>query len=80
MPAFDLFCAPSREEPVALRSFPNPCRGRTQLAFALTAEAPVTVAVHDARGRLVRTLLEDRLHSPPDDDMLDALIRRLQAY
>lgn len=33
-----------------------------------------------ASPQLVRTLLEDRLHSPPDDDMVDALIRRLQAY
>ena len=33
-----------------------------------------------ASPQLVRTLQEDRLHSPPDDDMVDALIRRLQAH
>jgi hypothetical protein len=32
-----------------------------------------------ASPQLVRTLIEHRLQSPPDDDMVDALIRRLQS-
>ncbi|HWN82129.1 MAG TPA: FlgD immunoglobulin-like domain containing protein, partial [Candidatus Udaeobacter sp.] len=40
---------------------PNPTAGPASLVFALPAPAPVMVAVHDAAGRRVRTLIDERV-------------------
>ena len=49
------------EQPAALArfegSFPNPFNPATTLRFSLADEAAVTLKIHDARGRCVRTLL-----------------------
>jgi hypothetical protein len=39
-----------------LPAAPNPFNARTNLAFELAAEGPVTLRLYDLRGRLVRTL------------------------
>ncbi|HPF35383.1 MAG TPA: FlgD immunoglobulin-like domain containing protein [Candidatus Krumholzibacteria bacterium] len=39
-------------------AYPNPFNPRTTLAFRTTGEAPVRLAVYDAAGRLVRTLVD----------------------
>jgi flagellar hook assembly protein FlgD len=41
-----------------LRNFPNPFNPRTTVEFALSHDATASLRVYDARGRLVRTLLE----------------------
>ncbi|PSQ71821.1 MAG: hypothetical protein BRD38_00790, partial [Bacteroidetes bacterium QH_9_67_14] len=38
-------------------SFPNPFQGQTTIRYELPEEREVTIAVYDARGRKVRTLL-----------------------
>jgi hypothetical protein len=43
--------------PNELRAFPNPFNPATTLAFTLPAPAAVTLTLHDAAGRRVRTLL-----------------------
>lgn len=45
--------SPSR---MAVRSFPNPFRGTTTLAFELPSPSPARVRIYDATGRLVRDL------------------------
>jgi len=40
---------------------PNPCNPRTALAFTLGRESAVTVAVHDLRGQVVRSIDAGRL-------------------
>lgn len=42
---------------------PNPARGETAVSFSLAAESRVSIAVYDLRGRLVRTLIDERLRS-----------------
>ncbi len=37
---------------------PNPFNPRTEIAFSVSGEQPVTLAVYDLQGRLVRTLLD----------------------
>jgi hypothetical protein len=44
--------------PAAPRCSPNPFGSRTTIRFALTARAPARLAVYDARGARVRTLLD----------------------
>ena len=39
---------------------PNPCAGRTTLRFSLPAAGDAQLAIFDAQGRLVRTLLDER--------------------
>jgi hypothetical protein len=43
----------SSREPFALRAFPNPSRGRTELEFRLPESASATFTVYDASGRRV---------------------------
>lgn len=43
-----------------LRAWPNPFNPRVNFAFATAATAKVDVSVHDARGRLVRSLARGR--------------------
>jgi len=40
-------------------SFPNPSHGSSRIEFAVPQNGPVSLAVFDASGRLVRTLLEN---------------------
>ena len=44
-------------------SFPNPFQGQTTIRYELPEEREVTIAVHDARGRKVRTLLRGEAQS-----------------
>ena len=44
-------------------SFPNPFQGQTTIRYELPEEREVTVAVYDARGRKVRTLLRGEAQS-----------------
>lgn len=46
---------------IALTAAPNPCNPRTTIAFTSPQPGPATVAVHDARGRLVRRLHDGAL-------------------
>jgi len=46
---------------MGLHSFPNPVATTTTLVFRLEASAPVVLRVHDAEGRVVRTLLQREL-------------------
>lgn len=43
---------------LALAGAPNPFNPRTVISFALPSASPVQLVVHDASGRLVRTLLD----------------------
>lgn len=47
------------------RNYPNPFNPRTAIEFSLASAELVTLAVYDAGGRLVRTLVKDRLQSGP---------------
>jgi hypothetical protein len=50
--------------PLALRqNHPNPFNPSTVITFRLAAPGPVTLAVYDAGGRRVRTLVQERLAS-----------------
>jgi hypothetical protein len=52
---------PGRKNPVVLHApAPNPFTQRTVLSFTLAEPAPVHLAVHDALGRRVAVLLDDR--------------------
>lgn len=44
---------------------PNPFNPSTEIAFSMARGGNVTVAVFDARGRLVATLVDDRLEAGP---------------
>jgi hypothetical protein len=44
----------------ALSNAPNPFRPQTTIRYELLEPSPVTVQIFDYRGRLVRTLLEER--------------------
>ncbi len=46
---------------VHLRSFPNPTAAATTMVFTLEGAAPVILRIHDAEGRVVRTLLQREL-------------------
>lgn len=55
---------PGEIVPVLARSFenwPNPFNPQTTVGFVLAEAGPVRVGVHDARGRLVRVLIEEHL-------------------
>jgi hypothetical protein len=45
-----------------LGNWPNPFNPATEIAFTLSGSGPVTLTVHDAAGRHVRTLLAGRSH------------------
>jgi flagellar hook assembly protein FlgD len=47
--------------PAAFRALPNPYSDMTRLGFSLDRDEPVTLAVFDVSGRLVRTLIDRRL-------------------
>jgi hypothetical protein len=51
--------APETQPSAALfANRPNPFSRRTEIPFELPGEAPVSLRIHDVRGRLVRTLLD----------------------
>lgn len=54
---------PCCSAPFAIRVCPNPSIGRTEIRCALAAPAPLVIRIHDAAGRLVRTL-ENEAHVP----------------
>lgn len=49
---------PARTAALALHAAPNPFNPRTELRLDLARGGPVTVVIHDVRGRQVRTLLD----------------------
>jgi len=51
--------APAAPPPPTLTAYPNPFNPRTTLRLELPAAGVATVAIHDAAGRLVRTLLAE---------------------
>jgi subtilisin family serine protease len=51
-----------------LRSWPNPASGSAHLSFRLSESSPVTLTVHDVRGRLVRRY--DVRHRRPGSHVL----------
>jgi len=42
-----------------LGNYPNPCNPTTTIRFELARPGPVRLGLYDARGRLVRTLLQE---------------------
>ncbi|HPF70394.1 MAG TPA: FlgD immunoglobulin-like domain containing protein, partial [Candidatus Krumholzibacteria bacterium] len=50
---------------LGLTAWPNPFNPRTTLAFTLPASGPVTVGIHDVRGRLLRRLQAGTLAAGP---------------
>jgi hypothetical protein len=52
---------------VRLRGYPNPFRAATALAFELPAAGPARLAVYDASGRRVRTLLDGESSAGPHE-------------
>jgi hypothetical protein len=55
---------PGAETPgagILLRVWPNPARAGSHIGFDLTRPGPVRAEVFDLSGRLVRTLLDQRL-------------------
>lgn len=48
-----------------LGAWPNPFNPRTEIRFELASATRVTVDVHDVRGRLVRTLIDETRPSGP---------------
>ena len=73
---------PVLDEPLLGRAAPNPAGASgTSIAFRLPVAGPVTLAVHDVQGRLVRTLV-DRVQHPEGEfearwDLADATGRRV---
>jgi hypothetical protein len=58
--------APVEDVPALARldaNYPNPFNPTTRIVFSLKASGPVTLEVFDARGRLVRTLVDERLEA-----------------
>ena len=57
---------PAADLPVLGRNAPNPFNPRTEIAFALPADAAVRLVVLDVAGRLVRTLVDgERMAAGP---------------
>jgi len=56
---------PQPSHRLMLAASPNPTTGSTAIAFSLTASGPTRLVLFDARGRLVRTLLEGPLSAGP---------------
>jgi YVTN family beta-propeller protein len=54
---------PPTELPQALRSFPNPFSGVAMIRFGVPEAAQVDVSLYDVRGRLVKTIVSQRM--PP---------------
>lgn len=63
-----------------LNCLPNPCRDRTTLVFRSPAEGRVTLAVFDASGRLLRTLVEGPLKAGRHAFAFDASRLRTGIY
>lgn len=64
MVAGDLAAADDRDAAIALTlspASPNPFHGNTAIRFALPTNQPVTLAIYDMSGRLVRTLANGEL-------------------
>ncbi|HOX24622.1 MAG TPA: C10 family peptidase [Candidatus Krumholzibacteria bacterium] len=57
-PATAAPAAPAAIAPLVVRAWPNPCNPRTVIGFTTTRAGRVGVRVYDARGRLVRELLD----------------------
>ncbi len=53
--------APTPAADLSLRAWPNPFNPMTNVSFELERAAPVWLGVLDGRGRLLRTLLDDRV-------------------
>ena len=53
--------ARSARRPALIRNYPNPFHARTAIEFSLPAAADVELKVYDVGGRLVATLVDERL-------------------
>ncbi|MBN2070784.1 MAG: S8 family serine peptidase [Candidatus Krumholzibacteriota bacterium] len=53
--------------PVISRLFPNPFNPSVTICFELSSEAPVTIDIYDAGGRLVRSLLDRGCQAGPHE-------------
>jgi subtilisin family serine protease len=56
--ALESTAVPARRIPLAVHAAPNPFNPRTEIRLVLADAVPVAVAIHDVRGRQVRTLLD----------------------
>ena len=52
-------------------AYPNPFNGGTHARFRLNNAAQVTLTIHDIRGRLVSTLIDERLHAEIHEALWD---------
>ena len=64
-PASDVPATVAPPSPRGLSSFPNPFREATRITFELPQGARAELAIYDAGGRLVRTLLSEESASAP---------------
>lgn len=58
----DVSGAPGRNVPAVTmlaQNYPNPFNPRTWIDFSLSASGPASLRIYDARGRVVRTLVDD---------------------
>ena len=52
-----------------LRNAPNPSKPQTTIMYRLNAEAAVSLRIFDVNGRLVRTLFENSVQSPGEQNV-----------
>lgn len=53
-------------------NYPNPFNPSTQISYALPVSETVVLSIHDVRGRLIRTLVEDKQQAGYHDVMWNA--------
>lgn len=51
------------EEPNLMPNYPNPFNPETTIPFSISSNGPVTIAVYNIQGQLVKTLLDNALMS-----------------
>ncbi len=61
---------PSARSAVRLLTYPNPFNPWTTISFRLPEQVAVTLAVYDASGRLVRTLVDDQVFAEGLSDVV----------
>jgi flagellar hook assembly protein FlgD len=49
----------------ALRAYPNPFNPLTNISFRVEKDARVSLRIYDVHGRLVRTLVDERMAAGP---------------
>ena len=51
------------------QNYPNPFNPVTRIAYNIRQAGPVSITVHNAAGRVIRTLLDRREHDHPDSGL-----------